>query len=116
MTITLTRPRQKAMTFLALTALCRPSDIAPQTIFRRSQISQKPDSSLTLRFFGIKNDSQRQRFGRSQTAAGSWAGAGSWRLVDHGAPVMAPVLVCLASWGWGEGVQTKTYPGKFAFT
>lgn len=54
--------RQKAITLLALTALCRPSDIAPQTIFRRSQITQNPDSSLTLRFFGIKNDRQRQGF------------------------------------------------------
>ena len=32
--------RQKAITLLALTALCRPSDIAPQAIFRRSQIIQ----------------------------------------------------------------------------
>ena len=54
--------RQKAITLLALTALCRPSDIAPQAIFRRSQIIQNSDSSLTLRFFGIKNDRKREGF------------------------------------------------------
>ncbi|GFN96589.1 hypothetical protein PoB_002309500 [Plakobranchus ocellatus] len=57
--LSFTRLRQKAMTLLALTALCRPSDISPQTIFRRSQISQNPDSSLTLRLFGI-NYKERQ--------------------------------------------------------
>ncbi|KAK3776683.1 hypothetical protein RRG08_049691 [Elysia crispata] len=54
--------RQKSITLLALTALCRPSDIAPQAIFRRSQIIQNSDSSLTLRFFGIKNDRKREGF------------------------------------------------------
>ncbi|GFO48470.1 hypothetical protein PoB_007497500 [Plakobranchus ocellatus] len=41
---------------------------------------------------------------RLRLGPGLVLGARSWRLVDHGAPVMVPVLVCLASWGWGEGV------------
>ena len=60
--LSIARLRQKAITLLALTALCRPSDLAPQTNFSRSQISQNPDSTLTLSFFGIKNDRQRQGF------------------------------------------------------
>lgn len=54
--------QQKAITLLALTALCRPSDIASQVIFRRSQIIQNTDSSLKLRFLDVKNDRQRECF------------------------------------------------------
>ena len=45
--------RQKTIALIALTALCRPSDLAPKAIFRQSQISKNADDSLTVHFFGI---------------------------------------------------------------
>ena len=54
--------RQKTVALIALTALCRPSDLAPKAIFKRSQISENADGSLTVNFFGIKNDRNMQGF------------------------------------------------------
>ena len=40
--------RQKAITLISLCAMCRPSDLAPKAIFRRNQITQKPDGNLII--------------------------------------------------------------------
>ena len=53
--------RQKAITLISLSALCRPSDLAPESIFKRSQI-QFDEKGLHMTFFGIKNDSRREGF------------------------------------------------------
>ena len=54
--------RQKCISLLCLTAMCRPSDIAPRLGFFRRQIRFNDDNSATITFFGIKNDSQRKGF------------------------------------------------------
>ena len=53
--------RQKAITLLALSALCRPSDIAPISVFKRKQI-EFTDKGMNITLFGIKNDSRREGF------------------------------------------------------
>ena len=53
--------RQKAITLLALSALCRPSDIAPTSIFKRKQI-EFTEKGMNITLFGIKNDSRREGF------------------------------------------------------
>ena len=54
--------RQKCISLLCLTAMCRPSDIAPRLGFFRRQIRFNDDNSATITFFGIKNDSQKKGF------------------------------------------------------
>jgi len=54
--------RQKAVTLLALSALCRPSDLAPPSILKRSQLCFHEKESLSITFFGIKNDYSREGF------------------------------------------------------
>ncbi|GFN95918.1 reverse transcriptase/ribonuclease h/methyltransferase [Plakobranchus ocellatus] len=70
--LSLRRLRQKAVTLLALTAMCRPSDLAPRTGFMRDQIRFNDDGSMTVLFYGIKNDTDRHgfevRIGRSECA------------------------------------------------
>lgn len=56
------RLRQKCIALLCLTAMCRPSDISPQTGFLRKQIQFNDDGSATIMFFGIKNDADRKGF------------------------------------------------------
>ena len=53
--------RQKAITLLALSALCRPSDIAPVSVFKRKQI-EFTEKGMNITLFGIKNDSRREGF------------------------------------------------------
>lgn len=60
--LSLQRLRQKCITLLCLTAMCRPSDIAPKIGFLRKQIEFNSDNSVTIRFFGIKNDQHRKGF------------------------------------------------------
>ncbi|GFN91423.1 reverse transcriptase/ribonuclease h/methyltransferase [Plakobranchus ocellatus] len=68
--LSLRRLRQKAVTLLALTAMCRPSDLAPRVGFMRDQIHFNDDGSMTVLFYGIKNDTDRHgfevRIGRSE--------------------------------------------------
>ena len=54
--------RLKCVCLLCLTAMCRPSDIAPKIGFFRRQIIFNEDKSATILFFGIKNDSNRKGF------------------------------------------------------
>lgn len=67
--------RLKAITLLALTAMTRPSDLAPKgvkynakdhsiepLILSTDQVRFNSDGSLTLVFFGIKNDKDRKGF------------------------------------------------------
>lgn len=67
--------RLKAITLLALLLMLRPSDIAPRAelfdsatttshrvIFSTDQLVFNDDGSLTVQFFGIKNDSTRSGF------------------------------------------------------
>ena len=42
--------------------MCRPSDIAPKVGFFRDQIKFNEDGSMTVRFFGIKNDVNKTGF------------------------------------------------------
>ena len=69
---TAVRLRQKAVTLLTLTAMCRPSDLAPRVGFMRDQIHFNDDGSMTVLFYGIKNDTDRHgfevRIGRSECA------------------------------------------------
>ncbi|GFN90261.1 hypothetical protein PoB_001676700 [Plakobranchus ocellatus] len=70
--LSLRRLRQKAVTLLALTAMCRPSDLAPRVGFMRDQIHFNDDGSMTVLFYGIKNGTDRHgfevRIGRSECA------------------------------------------------
>ena len=67
--------RMKAVTLVALSFMIRPSDIAPRTelfdpvlskispyILSRKNVNFHTDGSLSLTFFGIKNDSNRSGF------------------------------------------------------
>ena len=54
--------RQKAITLLTLMALCRPSDLVPTSILKRSQLIFRENGHLTITFFGIKNDAMREGF------------------------------------------------------
>ncbi|GFO31079.1 integrase [Plakobranchus ocellatus] len=54
--------RQKAITLLALAAMCRPSDLAPRVGLFRNQVLFKPNGCLAAQFFGTKNDSDRHGF------------------------------------------------------
>lgn len=67
--------RLKTITLLSLSAMLRPSDIAPKTLtrdpitgtprrvmFSTSQLNFNDDGSLKIRFFGIKNDTRRDGF------------------------------------------------------
>lgn len=56
--LNLKRLRQKCITLLALSAMCRPSDL----IFKRNECVFNTDGTVTLTFFGIKNDKDRQGF------------------------------------------------------
>lgn len=60
--LTTTKLRQKAITLFVLAAMCRPSDLAPKVGFYRDQIRFNEDDSMTVLFFGIKNDSNRSGF------------------------------------------------------
>lgn len=60
-TLTLSQLRQKALTLLTMACMARPSDLAPKVGFVRSQLSFR-DTSVTVLFFGIKNDTNRQGF------------------------------------------------------
>lgn len=42
--------------------MCRPSDISPKVGFFRDQINFNNDGSMTVQFFGIKNDSSKTGF------------------------------------------------------
>lgn len=53
--------RTKAVTMLAISALCRPSDLAPSIGFRRSQVTFSSEGMVIV-FFGIKNDTHREGF------------------------------------------------------
>lgn len=57
----LTKLRQKAISLLALAAMCRPSDLAPRSGpgLLRNHISFKPNGSLQITFFAVKNDTDR---------------------------------------------------------
>jgi|GEM_PF-5577106 len=56
------RLRQKAVTLLALAAMCRPSDLSPiGGTMNRGQIKFH-SSGMTVLFFGIKNDADRHGF------------------------------------------------------
>ena len=58
--------RQKCVSLLALAAMCRPSDL---TKFKRNDVKFNSDGSLTIVYFGIKNDLNRKGFEiRIQTA------------------------------------------------
>ena len=50
----LERLRQKAITSFALSAMCRPSDIAPNVGFYRDQIEFTAYGKMKVTFFGIK--------------------------------------------------------------
>lgn len=67
--------RLKAITLLALTAMLRPSDIAPKAeykdptsgrtlpiVFRKEQVTFLDNGSIELNLFGVKNDRQRTGF------------------------------------------------------
>ena len=54
--------RLKAIALISLTAMCRPSDLVPKSILRRSQLQLNTDGTLTIRLFGIKNDRKREGF------------------------------------------------------
>lgn len=54
--------RLKCITLLALTCMARPSDLAPTKGFSRHQIEFNEDGSATIRFFGIKNDTDMRGF------------------------------------------------------
>ena len=56
--LTLKRLRQKCITLIALCAMCRPSDL----IFKRNELVFNLDGTVTLNFFAIKNDKDRQGF------------------------------------------------------
>ena len=73
--LSLKQLRQKAITLLALVTMLRPSDIAPKSVifdpflcaqsaitFNTDQILFENDGSMTITFFGIKNDSSRTGF------------------------------------------------------
>ena len=50
------------MTLLTISTIARCSDLAPANTLRRNQINFNADGSLTLKLFGIKNDSDRKGF------------------------------------------------------
>ena len=67
--------RMKALTLIGLVCMTRPSDLAPRgvqfdpkdlsvhnIIFSLDNIQFMPDNSLTINFFGIKNDTSRSGF------------------------------------------------------
>ncbi len=67
--------RMKAIVTLALTFMLRPSDIAPRTmeldsesnslkqrVFKDEQVRIVPNTSITIKFHGIKNDTSRSGF------------------------------------------------------
>ena len=58
----LMRLRQKTITLMVIACLARPSDFAPKIGFFRDQIEFHSDGSATVRFFGVKNDSDRAGF------------------------------------------------------
>jgi hypothetical protein len=73
--LTIQKLRQKAITLLALAVMARPSDLAPlgrifdpdastcsRIMLTTDQLTFNPDGSLTMVFFGIKNDSHRTGF------------------------------------------------------
>ena len=60
--ISIDKLRQKCITLLCITCMCRPSDLAPQVGFLRKQIKFNLDGSATILFFGIKNDKDRKGF------------------------------------------------------
>ena len=59
--LSLKQLRLKTVTLLTIALLCRPSDLAPKVIFKRSQVVFK-ESEMVVSFFGIKNDSHRDGF------------------------------------------------------
>lgn len=76
--------RQKAVTLLALTTMSRPSDLAPlarvfnpeacgseSLVFSTDKLIFNSDGSLTIIFFGTKNDSDRSGFEVRIPAGGS---------------------------------------------
>lgn len=58
----LNKLRQKAVTAIALSAMCRPSDLAPRAGFLRRQLQFKDNGSLVIQFFAVKNDADRHGF------------------------------------------------------
>ena len=74
-TLTLKQLRMKAITLLALVCMTRPSDLAPKGVLLNTldltvnsivlsldNVEFLPDKSLTILFFGIKNDTSRSGF------------------------------------------------------
>ena len=57
--LTLKKLRQKCISLFALCAMCRPSDLARLT---RNCVTFNEDSSVTVTFFGLKNDKNRKGF------------------------------------------------------
>ena len=60
--LSISRLRQKSIGLLAIACMARPSDFAPETGFKRDQIMFNSDGSVTILFFGVKNDSSRLGF------------------------------------------------------
>ena len=60
--LSVTDLRLKAVTLLTISSLAQCSDIAPTNTLKRNQIKFNQDGSLTLNYFGIKNDSDRKGF------------------------------------------------------
>ena len=54
--------RLKSVTLLTIGTMARCSDLAPANTLRRNQVNFNADGSLTLKLFGIKNDSDRKGF------------------------------------------------------
>ena len=74
-TMTLRQLRMKALTFVALTCMTRPSDLAPRgvtlnktdlsinnSVSTVDNVGFHDDKSMTIHFFGIKNDTSRSGF------------------------------------------------------
>lgn len=60
--LTTSKLRLKAVTLLTISTLARCSDLAPTNTLKRDQIHFNTDGSLTLKMFGIKNDTDRKGF------------------------------------------------------
>lgn len=57
--LSIKRLRQKCVSLLALCGMCRPSDLIR---FKRNDITFNEDKSVTIVYFGIKNDKNRKGF------------------------------------------------------
>ena len=60
--LSLVKLRQKAVTLLAIACMARPSDFAPKSGFFREQLKFNDDDSVTVHFFGVKNDANKAGF------------------------------------------------------